>query len=91
MDGYCHETKFSRFINAAPLGSQITKNADAGSEHNINFRLNRLKNSSTQHQCDPEPSQFKRALGRAQFLDGWIFQAGYNDGESWNWGKAAAK
>ena len=36
-------------------------------------------------------SQFKRALGRAKFLAGWIFQAGCNDGESWNWGKAAAK
>jgi hypothetical protein len=36
-------------------------------------------------------SQFKRVLGRAKFLTGWIFQAGYNNGESWNWGKAAAK
>lgn len=36
-------------------------------------------------------SQFKRAFGRAKFLAGWIFQAEYNDGESWNCEKAAAK
>jgi hypothetical protein len=45
MDGYCHETIFSRFINSASLGPEITKNAGARSEHDTNFRVTRLKNS----------------------------------------------
>jgi hypothetical protein len=64
VDGYCHETVFSRLIDSASLGSKITKNADARSQYNTNFLVNRLKNSLTPHQYAPRSAARIRGHGK---------------------------
>ena len=64
MDGYCHETTFSRFINWTSLGPEITKNADARSKHDTNFRVNRLKKRLILDQYEPSPAVQMRGHGK---------------------------
>ena len=64
MDGYGRETTFSRFINWTSLGPEITKNADARSEHDTNFRVNRLKKRLILDQYEPSPAVQMRGHGK---------------------------
>jgi len=64
MDGYCHETTFSRFINWTSLGPEITKNADARSQHDTNFRVNRLKKRLILDPYEPSPAVQMRGHGK---------------------------